>query len=199
MKVFWSLKSASLCRSKLKWVIALLVVACASDASADLITTVPNLPEGTQYRLVFVTSGTRDAISLNINDYNSFVQAQANLSPELAAFNTTWTAIGSTLTIDARDNTSTNPNAAVGVVFYNLNGLKLADNNADFWDGLLFASITWDQFGGFHGSADSVWTGTDHSCRVCQPVRRFSSIPLCTIRTAERSQLGLGQPGVVPH
>jgi hypothetical protein len=102
-------------------------------------------------------------MSSNIADYNSFVQAQADLSPELAALNTTWTAIGSTLTVDARDNTSTNPNAAAGVAFYNLHGLKIAHNNADLWDGLLLASITWDQFDGFHDTASPVWTGTHHT------------------------------------
>jgi hypothetical protein len=141
------------------------LVSCLGAAKELLagIIIVPNVPAGSQYRLVFVTSGARDAKSSNIDDYNSFVQAQANLSLDLAALNTTWTAIGSTLTIDARDNTSTNPNAAGGVAFYNLNGLKIANNNADLWDGLLLASITWDQFGGFHDTASPVWTGTHHT------------------------------------
>jgi hypothetical protein len=141
---------------------ALVICDVAKESHAAVIT-VPNVADGTQYRLIFVTSGARDARSSNIADYNSFVQAEANLSPELVALNTTWTAIGSTLTVDARDNTATNPNTAVGVAFYNLHGLKIANNNADLWDGLLLTSITWDQFDVFHDTASPVWTGTHHT------------------------------------
>ncbi len=138
-------------------------MACGSDACAAIVTEPDVLPDGTLYRLVFVTSGTRNATSSNIADYNAFAQTQANLSPELAALNTTWTAIGSTLTIAARDNTSTNPNTAVGVAIYQLDGLLVANDNADLWDGLIFASINKDQLGGSHGNATLPWTGTHHS------------------------------------
>ena len=140
---------------------ALVISLGTAKESHAAIMTVPNVPAGTQYRLVFVTSGTRNATSSNIADYNSFVHAQANLSPELASLNTTWTAIGSTLTIDARDNTSTNPNAAVGVAFYQLDGLLVASNNADLWDGLISASINRNQLG--LATSAAVWTGTHHT------------------------------------
>ena len=149
-----------------KFVVALLVLASGSDAFADVVT-VPNAAPGTLYRLVFVTSGTRDAQSSNVSDYNAFALAQANLSPQLAALNTTWTAIGSTvvgsITFNARDNTFSNPNTAAGVAFYQLDGLLIANNNADLWDGTLAASISRDQLGGFHGNTSPVWTGTHHS------------------------------------
>ncbi|MBI1923977.1 hypothetical protein HYR99_06980 [Candidatus Poribacteria bacterium] len=66
------------------------------------ITVPTSLTPGAQYRLAFVTSTTRDALSSNIADYNTFVSNAANAVPELAALGTTWRAIASTLTSDAR-------------------------------------------------------------------------------------------------
>lgn len=74
---------------------------------ASFVTIPPGLQAGDAYRLVFVTSGVRKATSSDISDYNAFVTAQANMSSDLAALGTSWTAIASTSTVDARDNTST--------------------------------------------------------------------------------------------
>jgi hypothetical protein len=74
---------------------------------------------------VFVTSGTRNATSTNIADYNQFVnnaaQASTNLNTALTTAGLTpsainWTAIGSTATVNARVNTatrSTDPNVPI--------------------------------------------------------------------------------------
>jgi len=88
----------------IKLTFALLVLVCCQVAIADIVISPPGLNIGDQYRLVFVTSGTRNAQSSNIADYNSFVTAQANQNAVLSALNTTWTVIGSTATVDARDN-----------------------------------------------------------------------------------------------
>ena len=61
----------------------------------------PNLPVGSQYQLTFVTAGSRDAMSTNIEDYNQFVTEQAALNPALPQ-GLTWRAIASTATVDAR-------------------------------------------------------------------------------------------------
>ncbi len=67
----------------------LLAVALAGGAQAGTVVTVPtDLNPGDQYRLVFVTNGTRDAQSTDIADYNTFVTTEANLSTELAALGT---------------------------------------------------------------------------------------------------------------
>jgi hypothetical protein len=72
---------------------------------AGTVTTIPpGLSPGDQYHLIFLTSGTRDATSSNIADYDAFVTDQANLSPVLAALGTTWRALGSTGTANAIDN-----------------------------------------------------------------------------------------------
>ena len=96
-----------------------------------------DLSPGDKYRLAFVTSTTRDATSTNIADYNTFVTTVANDSSALSSLRTTWTAIGSTSTVDARDNTNTNPGTATGVPIYLLNDTRLAADNADLWNGTI--------------------------------------------------------------
>ena len=49
----------------------------AGAAQAALVVVPPGLAPGAQYRLVFMTDGTRDATSTDINDYNTFVTNQA--------------------------------------------------------------------------------------------------------------------------
>lgn len=100
---------------------------------------------GDQYRFAFFTSGTTTASSENIETYNSWVQSLADASPLGigAAQGVTWKAIGSTPTVDARDNTGTNPNIfGTGFPIYLLNGQTLiAKSNPDLWDGYISSII----------------------------------------------------------
>src|SRR5262245_19190294 len=110
----------------------LLSLLIASSASGIPITAPTGLNPGDLYRLAFVTSTTRSAYSSNIDDYNTFVTNVANTVPELASLGTTWKAIGSTATVDARDNTGTNPVPdGVGVPIFLLNDTLLAADNFD--------------------------------------------------------------------
>ena len=65
-------------------------VACLVSMALSLqaqVTTVPTgLNGGDQYRLVFVTSTTRDATSSDIADYNAFVNYAASLNTYLDAY-----------------------------------------------------------------------------------------------------------------
>ena len=95
---------------------------------------------GDQYRFVFHTSATRTADSNDIEVYNAWVQSLADASTVYnigADDGVTWKAIGSTDEVDARDNTSTNPEVdGVGCAIYLLDGSTLvASNNEDLWDG----------------------------------------------------------------
>ena len=139
----------------------------AVSAQATPVTAPTGLNPGDTYRLVFVTSTTRDAQSSDIADYNAFVTAAANTSPLLAALGSTWTAIastktiellGSTVTVDARDNTNTNPTLNTGVNIFNLAGQSVALDNADLWDDTLLAPILYDENGS--ANATTVWTGS---------------------------------------
>jgi hypothetical protein len=131
-----------------------------SSTLAGPITVPAGLAAGDQYRLVFVTSTSTNVLSTNIGDYNAFVSGVANSDPVLASLATTWTAIASTVTESAIDNTKTNP-AVAGVPIYNLGGQLLATSNADFWDGTIANPVLYDE----HGVASlpgytEAWTGT---------------------------------------
>jgi len=167
----------------------------ASAAQAALVVVPPDLAVGDQYRLVFVTEGKRDATSTDIDDYNTFVTSQVRLSilpgtTDTALYqalnaagidpNTiTWKAIGSTASVDARDNTGTNPTLSTGVPIYLIDGNRVANNNADLWDGSIQTAInrTPDdlQFN------ELVWTGSNNN------------------GTAENGRLGGGSLGQVRY
>ena len=142
------------------FVVACVVMMSAANVFSAIVTVPASLNLGDSYRLAFVTSGTRVATSSDIADYNSFVQSAADAVPELASLGATWKAIGSTASVDARDNTGTNP-AAVGVPIFLLNDTKLVDDNADLWDGSIVVPFNLTEL----GSAVSilVWTGTGPS------------------------------------
>lgn len=117
------------------------------------------LGPGDAYRLVFVTSTSRDATSTDIASYNSFVTSVANSVPELAALGTTWSAVGSTSTVNARDNTQTNTSInGSGVPIYRLDGTLVANDYGDLWDGGIQAAISTTELG--DNVSGRVWTGT---------------------------------------
>ena len=138
--------------------VALATLGISSAAQAAIL--LPSLPPGSQYRLVFVTSGTRDATSTNIADYNQFVnnaaQASTNLNTALTTAGLTpsainWTAIGSTATVNARLNTatrSTDPSVPIYRVdgaqvatdtLYNGAVVEIANNN--LWSGSIMVQL----------------------------------------------------------
>ena len=116
---------------------------------------------GQQFRLIIATSGGTKAESSDIATYNAWVQGlvakgHAGIRPYASAF----TALGSTATTDARDNTHT---TGTGVPIYWLNGNKVADDYADFYD------KSWDDETnprnekGSAVSGTSFWTGSNHN------------------------------------
>ena len=128
--------------------------------AGPIVTEPTSLSPGASYRLAFLTSQKiSDATSPDIGVYNTFVDGLGDL-----VIASDWRAIGSTSSVDARDNTGTNP-IAVGVPIFMLNDVLLANDNADLWDGSI-APLTGlhfrddgitDFFGG-----NEVFTGTGH-------------------------------------
>ncbi len=116
------------------------------------------LSPGDTYRIIFVTSGTRDATSSNIGTYNNFVQTQANLNPDLVGI--TFRALGSTGSTNSRTNTDTGGTGTNIRIFY-YQGRKVADDYANLYG-------TWDtneprnQNGEIYPGTGElrVWTGT---------------------------------------
>ena len=126
----------------------------------------PNLPAGSKYEIAFVTSGTRDATSPWIADYNAFVSAQAQQNPNLPQ-GVTWHAIASASGdlntgvgyIWARDNAPFTPSIPV----YNTLGQLVASGSHLLYSSAaataIFNPINYDQFG--QVSNTLVWTGSD--------------------------------------
>jgi hypothetical protein len=147
--------------------IALATLGTASAVQAAIITVPTGLNPGDQYRLVFLTSGTRNATSANIADYNTFVTNQVTptsaLGLSLAANNLspTWTVIGSTPTVNAKTNTLTDPvaNASTSVPIYLIDGNKVATGYSDLWDGQINIPINRTESDGYP-AVFSVWTGS---------------------------------------
>ena len=149
--------------------IAGMVLALAPAAQAAPVTdpsAFTPVPTG-DYRIAFATSSRTTADANNpIAWYNAIVTAAAVAVTELNDIGTTWTCIGSTIAVDARDNTGTNPGVETGVPIYTTDGVLIANDNADLWDGALARRIYYDigtlDQGGWnnHGFYDSCWTGT---------------------------------------
>ena len=129
-------------------------------AGAPIITLPTGLNPGDTYRLVFVTDGVSAATSSSIATYNAFVSAEAASVPQLAALSATWTAIASTATTAARDNTNTNP-SSTGSPIYLLSGIRIALNNSDLWDAIIAAPINFSSSGTTLPNSTPVFTGTD--------------------------------------
>ncbi|MCP4007088.1 MAG: PEP-CTERM sorting domain-containing protein [bacterium] len=131
----------------------------AAPSFATPITTPTDLLPGAQYRLAFVTVGTRNAVSADIADYDAFVTAEANSVPELSSLGTTWQVIGSTATVDARDHTGTDP-LIPDIPIYRLDDIRLVDDYADLWDASLDAPLRVDSNGNIAPVGVGVYTGT---------------------------------------
>lgn len=96
--------------------------------------------DGDQYRLAFVSSTTRDAVSTDIADYNQFAQDTANAS-SLGLSAATWKVIASTETVSAPANTGTD--LGLNLPIYLLDGETFVSTN--LWSGSLIAGIDLDE------------------------------------------------------
>lgn len=149
-------------------IFASLILFCAIFVVLPLSTvagpvTIPTgLNPGDHYRLGFVTSATRDATSSIITDYNSFVTTDANTVTQLTALGTTWSAIASTATVAAYDNTFTHPGVNPDYPIYNLAGALVASSNSGLWSSTgsgLLAGLNIDETGTLRNTL--VWTGSN--------------------------------------
>ena len=143
---------------------AILVLAAGIASASGQVTLPAGVTVGETYRLVFLTASSTNSQSNNIADYNTFVTAQADSDPALAALDTTWTAIASTTSVSATANTSSAPTLSLQYPIYNLGGALVASNYTSFWGTsnptpALDAPIDITQTGANDGSV-GVWTGS---------------------------------------
>ncbi len=134
---------------------AAVLLAFSASAQATPITLPPGLQPGDHYQLAFVTAGARNATSPDIADYNAFVNAQANLSPDLAALATTWRAIAY-----AANGPSAAANAQVVGPVFRMDGQLVATDSSQLFLGTWTNLIAYDQFGQYESQNRMVWTGT---------------------------------------
>jgi hypothetical protein len=132
-----------------------------AGGSAQAAFVQPSLPAGAGYRIIFTTSGTTQATSNNIADYNGFVTTQAAMNASLPA--TTWRAIASTASVAASAQADCAPVSCASLPIFNVNGTKVADSLADFFDGTILTALRVNQSGGTIPTdlgAVKVWTGS---------------------------------------
>ena len=115
------------------------------------------LNPGDVYHLAFVTEGTRRPTSTDILEYDAFVQAEADAGSVTAPMGLTWKALGSTAAVNAIDHVPIS-----GPVFLVDLATKIADDQADLWDGSIDAPLNITPNG---NTADTFpgtqpWTGT---------------------------------------
>jgi hypothetical protein len=145
-------------RSAINVFVVIICIVFSRSAVAAVVTVPSDLNPGDQYRLIFTSSETTDATSTDIATYNTFVTNVALNVPQLAALGTTWKAIGSTDSVNARDNTGTNP-ATTGVPIYQLNDTRFVDNNSALWTDNIVTPLTISETG--ETISGSVWTGSN--------------------------------------
>lgn len=107
---------------------------CGNAIHASIITVPPDLSNGDSYRLVFVTSTTRNGTSDSIGTYDSFVTAAADSNLDLPATN--WRAIVSTPATDAIDHLSVDSSGGwntASVPIYRLDGERVVNGFASLF------------------------------------------------------------------
>ncbi len=155
-------------KQKLLMLAAVILAVLAGPAMADLPEPSGTNPQtgvgwadGDLYRLAFVTSSNPGgATDPNILHYNDVVQTLANAA---GLGDATWYCIGSTADIDARDNTSTNPEDPddPNCPIFLVDGSTLvAIDNPDLWDGEIAHIIDQSETGGAEYPHLWAFTGT---------------------------------------
>ena len=117
------------------------------------------LNDGDSFRLLFITSTSRDATATAIATYNTFVQtaAKGGHSAISDSCGNLFKVVGSTTGVNAKTNAGL---TGTGVPIYWLNGDRLADNYADFLDGN-WASVSHRNETGVSASTSSFATGSN--------------------------------------
>ena len=121
---------------------------------------------GQKFRLLFITFTGHSSANTDIENYNTYVQSQANAAnahTDIKAYSSHFRVLGSTADVDARDNTKTNPNDYASVLIYWMGGAKVADNYGDFYDGSWDSEMSSGRAGIPSNNAYKVWTGTNNA------------------------------------
>ena len=122
----------------------------------------PGLVQGAEFRLLFVTSGARNAKPVLRPGYDRHVQSAAAAGrAALRPFSSSFSALASTADVDARTYTVTAPaGGKLGVPIYWVSGAKVADDYQDFYDGGWDSNAPRDESGNVVAANAEVFTGS---------------------------------------
>lgn len=127
--------------------IAWLLLGLPTISTAELLQRPSGLVAGQKYRLIFVTDGTRDATSVDIDDYNAFINQEANKPGSLLRnLREDFSAVATTPTVSAIDNVSVGLSGNA-LPIYLADGRLFATNTADLFDGSFGRVRLVDQYG----------------------------------------------------
>ena len=153
---------------------ALLALAAPAQAQTEMVPAdwalkPADLGAGEQFRLIFVSSTGRDALSTDIADYNTFVRTRAAAGvTAIQTYANDFTALASTESVNARANTLTRATDTDVPIYWVKSGSvgagdRATDDYADFYD------ATWktnalgrnESGGSVSFVSTSFWTGTN--------------------------------------
>ncbi len=167
----------------------------ALPAEAINIMTPAGLNPGDQFRIIFVTDGGRNATSSNIADYDAFVDnTAAGLTYNGA--DVTWFALGSTPTV-AANSSGRLPVDANSPPLFRLDGVKVADNTADLWDGTIDAPINVTEAG--LPESRIVWTGTAYFGNALTPTELGAPVNVTVGGSTLTTSDWVQSVGLPPH
>ena len=142
--------------------------AATREVPADWALKPADIRAGGQFRLMFVSSTSRDATSTNIIDYNRVVRSRAGSAAEISSYARDFNALVSTSSVNARENTLTRGADPEAPIYWVRSGAVDAGSRVvDGYTGLYAG--TWSTGAtGYSESGDSVdlnadrfWTGTE--------------------------------------
>jgi len=120
--------------------VGLVCLGFLSPLAAAPLATPAGLAPGAHFRFIYVTAGTTDAIQPGIAYYNGFVNSPANAAgATYAGATVNWKAIGSTATVDAKDNVG---GYGTSVPVYLVNGTRVSNNMTNIGGGLWGSTYT---------------------------------------------------------
>jgi hypothetical protein len=159
------------------WRILAVAVGVAATPASAWATSVFDAPTGlaagSSYRLMFITADTTDGMSSDIGTYNSFASTEAALNALLPS--TTWSAIVSTPTTNAIDNTdggSTSSAAYTSDPIFMVDGTEVVASlenffaasdyltNSNFENSLMINPLSEDQ-NGSQAQGGYIWSGSN--------------------------------------
>ena len=151
---------------------ALLALAAPAQAQTEMVPAdwalkPADIAAGGQFRLIFVSSTTRDATSTDIAAYNTFVSTRAAAGvTAMQTYADDFTALVSTESVNARTNTLTRTTDTDVPIYWVRTGTvpagsRVADDYADLYDGTWKTGAGgYDESGGTVSiDSDRFWTG----------------------------------------